>query len=756
MIEKIKQLKKLGIFSDFNADSTLNEFSKFNLFYGWNGCGKTTLSKLFYSLQKDEVLPKDFELAEFKIQISGNNLTQTDDIGLTDLNVFNEDFVKDNIDWDNKVESILLISKSKISEKEELDKKRKIQVAIIKEIKERNDSITNIETSIQKELSKKAKEIKTSFQSISPDDKTYFNYNKSKIEDFLESKKSSIQTKSDKLGEQDLLKLIEQIKPNEKEIVDFTFQNLKITTLQEAELKIKILLKTGLTEGVIQRLKDNSDIAEWIESGLSIHKKYGEENCEFCGNTIDIEHISSLKKHFSEELNILRDKIEKAKEWIEENLIMIKDIPLGRELFYKDIQRDFLDKKNNLEDEIEVLNIFFTRWKELLEEKFKNPSKEIALENHLTKDFLENYKEKKQKIEKIIDSHNNRVKNFDEEFRENQEKLELHYATEFEDDFDYFDKKQIIKTLNAETTLLGDELKEVNKEIFTLNDDLSNEELGANEFNKNLAKFIGHDEIQLEFNRTMQGYEINRIHHNIRAKNLSEGEKTAIAFVFFITKLKEKNNLESEIIILDDPISSFDSNNLFSAYSFIKSDLEEVGQLIILTHNFTFFRLIRDWIKRKNKGDNKKSEFFQIEVLPETPRKSIIKNIPQTLLDYNSEYHFIFSKLYSFKNDISLDLEKSFQAANLSRKLLESFLSFKFPKKRNDFRELLSQAINDKREEEKIYKFISRYSHLPIDDYENSENNLIGEVDNIINDILKIIENLDKKHYDEMITIANI
>lgn len=42
MIEKIVNVKNLGIFSDYKWDSTLPYFKCFNLIYGENGSGKTT------------------------------------------------------------------------------------------------------------------------------------------------------------------------------------------------------------------------------------------------------------------------------------------------------------------------------------------------------------------------------------------------------------------------------------------------------------------------------------------------------------------------------------------------------------------------------------------------------------------------------------------------------------------------------------------------------------------------------------------
>ena len=51
MIKKLKKIKNLGLFSDYSWDNSLTDFDRYNLLYGWNGCGKTTLSKLFACLE---------------------------------------------------------------------------------------------------------------------------------------------------------------------------------------------------------------------------------------------------------------------------------------------------------------------------------------------------------------------------------------------------------------------------------------------------------------------------------------------------------------------------------------------------------------------------------------------------------------------------------------------------------------------------------------------------------------------------------
>lgn len=280
---------------------------------------------------------------------------------------------------------------------------------------------------------------------------------------------------------------------------------------------------------------------------------------------------------------------------------------------------------------------------------------------------------------------------------------------------------------------------------------LSDEAIGANEFNEKLHKFLGRDNISLEYDSVNHGYKVMR--DNERATNLSEGEKTAISFIYFITKLKENDNkINDSIIIVDDPISSFDSNNLFSAYSFLKNECEQAKQLFVITHNFSYFKLVRDWFlgSRLNKFDRASVYFIEAEI-HNLCRQSKIKKAMNSLTQYNSEYHFIFSKVYNYKNN-NIDETNAYLIGNLLRKLLEAFLNFKFPLKRNDFRTLFDSAVNDSDLNEKVYKFINRYSHnQSIDFYDSQDDNILSESSTIVIDVLeKIIKKNDENHYNEM------
>src|SRR5690606_12810404 len=150
----------------------------------------------------------------------------------------------------------------------------------------------------------------------------------------------------------------------------------------------------------------------------------------------------------------------------------------------------------------------------------------------------------------------------------------------------YGETEKDIKNQKEELDKVLKALNELEIEIKKLEAILINESVGADAFNKSLAQFIERKGISIEIDKSLKGYKLIRAGKSETAKNLSEGEKTAIAFVYFISKLKENgNSIDKSLIIVDDPITSFDSNHLFHSYSFLKQECEKAQQLFILTHN---------------------------------------------------------------------------------------------------------------------------------------------------------------------------
>lgn len=761
-IKNVQKLKQFGIFQD-HANSNAKDFGKYNLFYGWNGSGKSTLSGLFRCIENKSTSSK-FPSSEFSVSVeSGTPITQAN-VANSDLNIytFNYDFINENISWDSIVKSILLVDKEKIEEREELEKLKKAQETDSKAYGVEAEEIKKLESAISKFGTDSARHMKTSLQSIDTTDSYYLNYDKRKfgkfIGDYFEESKSD----ESLLDDQQIVEMTNAAKPDQKSPITFNKQTINQEIFTKAKERLDDLLKTSVVSQTIQRLVDHGDIKSWVETGLDLHKLHDTNQCEYCGNTITEERTKQLEGHFNDDYKAFQTRLEGADGWLASQYIQPPMLPATSD-FYDEFKSGYSEACTALEKAIIALNEEITVWHTVLKEKTANPLETDLTVEVISESSVKAFNDAMTAIGAAVDKHNHKSGNFKEETNKAKKKLELHYATTEVKSFEYHDKKKEVVDRTAENETLKKTINTRNTKIRALEDSLSNEGLGADQFNESLYKFLGRSELTLRFNPVKKGYEILRNDSEQVGGNLSEGEKTAIAFVYFITKLKENNNnIEDTIIVVDDPISSFDSNHLFHAYSFMKVNCEKAKQLFVLTHNFTFFKLIRDWISRKNKRDNKNiANFYVVKANNEVPRNSTYTDAEPALILYNSEYHYIFSRLHSLKNQQTLETDDHFLAANLSRKLLESFLSFKFPKNRGNFANLFNTAVSashnpEDEGKEKIRKFINEYSHNDlIETNEDFVENLIGEGVSVISDIFDWINELDENHYQEMMDVVS-
>lgn len=193
MIGKIKTIKNLGIYKDYKVDSKLKNFNRYNLFYGWNGSGKTTISRLFKIIERKEI-PNEYSDLKFEIEIGSQKYNEKNFMNNNEnIFVFNEEFIRENINWDEKINKILLLSKDKIKEakeynslKEELYGNIETQTKGLKEIyMEEHSELGKQLKELDDSYSKIAKNVKDIFKTVDPADKFYSSLNKLKIQTIL-------------------------------------------------------------------------------------------------------------------------------------------------------------------------------------------------------------------------------------------------------------------------------------------------------------------------------------------------------------------------------------------------------------------------------------------------------------------------------------------------------------------------------------------------------------------------------------------
>ncbi|MCD6429208.1 AAA family ATPase [bacterium] len=726
MIKEIKLIKNFGIFKNFSWNEDIDEFKKYNLIYGWNYSGKTTIARVFRSFEVKD-LPLDFNDSEFILvdenenEIDQNNLSSHSYY----FRVFNIDFIKENLYWDSQEANPLFI----LGEKDiNLEKQLKELRKNIEQLKTNKETKTKEkqkkENEIERALTEKAREI----DRIKPP------YDKRKLRKVLEEIKDNVETFC--LSETDVKNLLRSLRTEEKEkISKLVLNTIPNNLINEITHSFN---KTVVSE-IIERLRADHRLNNWVREGLEIHK--GKNKCEFCGSPLPEGLLERYEKHFSKEyteflkkLNRLKDEVEKYKRQVE--AFQFPD----EKRFYPEFENSYHEAKTKLEFVINEYKEVLEKIIDLINRKIQNPFETITEVPNLNNQ-TDQVKNKIDEINKIIDKHNRKSEKHKEEQEKVFNKLERHYACEFAKSYNYFQGIKEINQIKKEIDEIEKRIKEKEREIQAIESQLSDVSKAANRINSYLKSIFEKDHLKIQ----PAGKDKFLILRNgERAKNLSEGEKTAIAFSYFLTRLEDREtDISMAIVFIDDPISSLDSAHLYNTYALIASKLSNCRQLFISTHNLEFFNLIKEWMK-KMKRYKEKCGFYLVErIAKRNEEMAHLRNLPDTLLNYKSEYHFLFSKIKSFDENPSTDFDSLYQLPNIIRRFLEAFVGFKYSQGLKKGLELL---IDDEAQRIKVDKFLNNLSHQT-----GLQRNLIfndlSECESVVNIVLNAIGTKDREHY---------
>ena len=773
MITRIMKLKDFGIFHDFSWNKEIPKFTRFNLIYGWNRSGKTILSRVFSACEKkstafEEYPKKDGVDGIFEIETDTGLTIKSWNIASCNLpvKVFNQDFINENISFDpsSPCKPIVYVSEEDIESKKRLEDLKKNNAKLIKGLESTQKEKTKSETAEEEFRKATAHTIRVTVGSLEVRDK-YYDYNK-----------RSLKTVLDKVGIDNIIKLSDEDFDKYKKItsseakqkqttfpeyeLNFIFDGQNISSFGDIFKILSQLLSKKVISETLERLTNDQDLNTWVQQGYDLHKKKEEtEKCLFCQKPLDDGLLDSLSKHFSEDYENLQNDtktlVSKSKSLKKEKITKINS-----EL-YSDLQSDYQKQAKDLNDLIDRSNKWMDEGIEKLQEKFKNPLSVVDPPDK-PEDLKNTYDEIIKELNEIIQKHNRKVDNHDEEVKSAKEKLELHLIAIAIEEQNYRKIRQDLEDSIGEEKETREKLDTNSKEIRVLERKTSNIGKAVQRINKHLKEFFGREEIQLELDVSKKGYIIRR--EGQPASNLSESEKTAIAFSYFIVKVQEKDfRIKERIIFIDDPISSFDSNFIYHCFSVIRNHFKDVGQLIISTHNFELFNLVKEWFLRKdkeveiynkNKKDSEKKivpcEFHMIEnFVKDNKRHAHLKQLEKTLRKYKSEYHFLFVRLNDFANDSSPKYADFYTIGNIARRFLEIFTNFKIPTT-GDLASKMGQLNTEKIseiEKDKVYKLIQEFSHGS-DPTSTIEHKDKTESQEAIKVLLNIVAESDPKHFE--------
>lgn len=758
MFKKVSKLKNFGIFRNFEWSSDIPDFSRFNLIYGWNKSGKTTFSRSFVACEKKTTEFKQYPTdGEFEIETESGAISHLNcQNGTMQIKVFNRDFIEENVSFDptDSSKPIVYVGEEDIESSKRLQTLQEKGIALVAQYK-----------SVQRERQKNEKvedqfriltasNIKNIVGNLKVNDK-YRGYNKGSVKMTIEE--NGLENFS-KLSEEDFEKKKKFIGGDPHDIQALlskynfpaSYDGKSLGSFSEEFFEVSKLLKRKVIAETIHRLKDDPALNKWAQHGYELHKTNDEKKkCLFCENELSAGFMDSLSKHFSNDyeelqrdINCFITSLERLKQ---------HNVEDANHALYPDFQDKYKNHAKELNRIVGELDEWADQAVMKLEEKSNNPLMIIS-DCQSPDDYSLHYNRKIVEINAVIKEHNARVENHSQAVEQAKEELEKHLIATAIEEQDYSRiKSEVDHSIDAEKEA-QQALDSNNQEIAKLEKETSNIGKALPEINQYLEEFFGRKEILLELDDSKKGYIIKRDEEI--ARNLSEGEKNAIAFSYFIVKTQERGfRREEGIIVIDDPISSFDSNFIYHCFSLIGNHFAEAEQLIISTHDFQFFNLVKNWFVRKNRNASDKMrlpcEFYMFEnIIEDDKRCASIVPLEETLRNFKSEYHFLFSRLNEFVAKDTRDYAEFYTIGNIARRFLEVYIDYKIPTT-GDLKSRVDQLATDsvsKTEKDKVYYLIQEFSHGhdPTSTIEHKDKN---EILGAIEILMKIVKDSDEKHF---------
>ncbi|WP_291321864.1 AAA family ATPase [Desulfonatronospira sp.] len=740
-ITSLKSLSGCGVFHDFSWPSDLPGFGRYNIIYGWNGTGKTTLSRIFRALEQ-RITPAigkttvcidetDFSCSEFpQARIP--------------IRVFNRDFVNESIFplEGGNVPPIYVIGPESANKQKEVEKLKEKRGDAESDVNSAKTKRQEAERALDRYSQDRARVIKDTLRSSGQN--PYNNYNKSDFHDRALKMLSDKDAANHLLSDTDRENLLAQhqatLKPKLSEC------KYQMPDLQElASITSNLLAKTVLSE-TIESLKNDHNLNDWIRQGLGLHKERQADICLFCEQPLPEGRVAALEAHFSAEyehfVKALNEYISSLKAMLEK--ISELKLPNKAEL-YDDMAAEYESAEQSLQQEFNKIRSFL----EALIDAFENKKTKVFDKLHLEITIPETKAELPERLNEVIRKHNKASDEFQDRVSSARDRLALNLIAA---DIDEFSR------LCEEVQQASNEKKQADKKVEALNSKVTEIEKTiiehrqpAEELNKDLRKYLGHNELQLKVEKT--GYKI--IRNDEPAEDISEGEITAISLLYFLKTLRDRSfDLENGVVVLDDPVSSLDANALYYAFGFMREYTAEAGQLFILTHNFAFFQQVQNWFNyfkgRKQPNTSQKSTRFYMTDCTNKGNKrcSKLTALDPLLEQYNSEYHYLFARIYRKVQDNSKkNLEEYYIFPNMARRVLETFLSFRCPQIKGGLRSKLHANEFDQSKKTRILRFVHTHSHSGAIGEPEHDMSILSETNSVLNDLLDFMKYQDEKHF---------
>ncbi|MBO0467485.1 AAA family ATPase [Enterococcus plantarum] len=678
--------------------------SRVALLYGRNGSGKSTIARGFRKIKE--------QTTDVKIDIfnhDGGVLDNFKNSKESNVFIFDEDYIEKKVKVrEEGLDTIVLIGdqvyvdekiKEVKQEIKKLTKEKEKQDVIVEEVNMpqnpksplfyQNNCVrilkkrwANIDceikgnkanSSVRVEDVEKFSKIKDSKNNITELE----NELTAKLETYQNTSNATniISEKISNISEPDIL-----LEENIKELLLQTIEKPRLTEREESILSV---FESKMAE--LSTIKDylSDDNIEMCEKCLQPIKKSYRENT-----------LEQIKKIVNKEYDDFIKKIEKY--WI---------TPIDVENYN---QFKVIDEKqyNSIFVAISELNSVIKKHNEKIDNKLENPYNliEYGCEIELSKCYESLNKELNLMESKRVTY--NLAFGSRNDFKDELLELNRQIAKyEIMDDYNQFESR--LKSQKDEMEILdglNSELEKLETKLFELQLELKSTKIAMEEINNSL-RYIFYSKDRLFLEVEADGLYHLKVNNQVVSPNrVSSGERNAIALSYFFTELADGTEHKSiyslpQLLVIDDPISSFDFGNRIGIMSLIKLKMQKIllqncdTKCLVMTHDTSVMFDLRNCFeeiskKCKSNGVHAKVSMYEINEVA-----NLITFEPN-----NNEYNQAIKQVYSFATSSSQ--EDSTSVGNTMRRVLEGFATFSYRKGISDVscdESILSIIPEDKR-----------------------------------------------------------
>jgi wobble nucleotide-excising tRNase len=733
-IQKVNYLRDFGVYRSFEntGQTELPEFKKRNLIYGWNYSGKTTLSRLFQILEFPE-RPQPYSDGTFSVeQTDGTTLTNTQPTSQTPVRVFNRDYVTQNFQHEHTAPAVFIVGEDNVALRNRLESLRNAETVLSERIRSRVSEIDEEQGRIQTLATESARAFReligvTDFQR--PRLETLISIVRNSAVPLLLSA-DQVQTKVETCRSTDQFTQINRLT---EALPNFT-----------AEVSnTEALLSRTASFDAIEGLAENPNLESWLRAGMPLHGNTNE--CQLCGNEIPVNRLDALRRHFSTASEQLLREVETQIQHLHQ--IQLNPIRIDQMRFIQEFRTDAQSAINNFNNALEVSEQLRSTLIEQLEAKRTSLERALQWEYE---DTVRDLQARREAVNIFADQHNAQIQDLATVKQNARRELEGHVAADFIQRNNLTDRETNIQRLERKLTNTQKASSRIRATADRIASQIDRTAIGAERFTELVSFLLRDNEIRVE---SFQETEFRLMRGNAPADRLSDGEKTAITFAYFVTSLEaDEQDLAQTIVYVDDPISSLDSNHVYAVFALIEERLAEAMQLFVSTHNSEFFNLLKaKWLKSGDRQYRRVSEAFYVrKVESDGISTAKLDPLPLLLWKHGSEYEFIFAQLKQFAENPTPSEYEAFCAPNLLRRFLEAYLGFRKPCT-PAWHAKLDLIIDSDVKRREIHKLLDDASHLQRADRALQIPTFISSAHDATQAVLEGLESKDAEHFNSLV-----